>query len=103
MSAQNVYFVVDQDGDALSFEGDEKLQAYLKSRAGGSEDLKIFVGSPVEVVPAQIVVKGTVSKAPGRRGPAERDSQNRPLRKDGQPYGAPRNGVSNGTSNNTMV
>ena len=84
--SNRVYFVIDSDGDAFHFADADKFHAYCKSHEG----VQTFVGSPVEVefVPAHVKIKGGEEPVTtsGKRGPAPRDPEGRPLRKDGQPY-----------------
>ncbi len=90
MSAnKQVYFTIDKDGDVQYFEDEDKFNNYYKVKT----DVQVFVGTKVEVelVPAQVVVKGsTTKKTAGKRGPRPRDpGTSRPLTADGQPF-APR-------------
>lgn len=91
MSNKQVYFVIELDGDVQYFEDESKFQGFYTA----NPDVQVFLGTKVDVelVPAQVVVKGGVTTATktktGKRGAYARDEQNRPLTKDGVPF-APR-------------
>jgi hypothetical protein len=95
--SKQVYFVIDKDGDVQYFEDEDKFNNYYKVNS----EVQVYLGTKVDVelVPAQVVVKGgtktrTTTKT---RGPRPRDEQGRPLKADGTPF-APRGSKKNGTT-----